>query len=133
MLEKLKELVDTYAMNKSELDSYKELCDKENKEIKAIMKENDLTSFDTDNYTAKVSTQERTKFDEDKAIMLIQNLYLNKQLSKEALDRIIVQKPCINMDALENAIYHGDIDASTLSPANTVTQVSTLKVSVRKE
>lgn len=133
MITKLKELIDRYAFNKVELDSYKEICDSANKEIKDIMKENNLTSFDTDFYTAKIGVQERAKFDEDKAIMLLQNLYLNKGINKKLLDQLIVQKPCIDMNALENAIYHGNIDASVLAPANSITTVTTLKVFTKKE
>ena len=130
---KLTTLINQYALNKSELDSYKELCDKENKEIKKLMKESELTSFDTGKYTAKIGVQERTKFDEDKAIMLLQNAYLNNELSKDLLDKIIIHKPCINMEALEKCIYNGLIEASILSPANSVTQITTLKVAITKE
>ena len=129
MINNLKELIDNYAHNKNELDSYKELCDKANKEIKDIMKENDLTSFDTDNYTAKLGVQERTKFDEDTAI----NILKNSGLSSQDLKGIIKKKEYIDMDALESAIYHGKIMASDLSKANSVTQVYTLKVSIKKE
>jgi hypothetical protein len=130
---KLSALIEQYATNKNELDSYKEICDRENKEIKNLMKESNLTLFDTGKHTAKIGVQERTKFDEDRAIMLLQNAYLNKELNKDLLDKLIVQKPCINMEALEKAIYNGDINAAMLAPANTITQVTTLKISLTKE
>ena len=55
----LEQLIDAYALNKNELDSYKKICDAENAEIKALMTELELNKASTEDYTATLSIQHR--------------------------------------------------------------------------
>ena len=120
-------LVEAYAVNKNELDSYKQLCDEENKQIKAIMAEQSLDKFESDNYVAKITIQNRKSLNEEAAIEVLKNANV---------EGVIKTKEYIDFDALENAIYHERIDNDTLGllgACETVNKVTTLKLTKRKK
>lgn len=124
-MEQLECLILAYAENKKELDSYKELCERENKEIKKIMLDNSLTSFEAGDYTAKIATQNRTTLDEEKL------LYVMKQ---GGYNNVIKTKEYVDMDALESALYHNDIDKQTMEQMDkcqNIKEVITLTVKKR--
>lgn len=124
----LEQLIDAYALNKSELDSYKKLCDAENTEIKALMTELELNKASTKDYTATLSVQHRETMDEDKLLEVLRNA------GYSAL--VIRTKEYVDMDLLENAIYHDKIDKETLlamQRCKEIKEVQTLKISQRKK
>lgn len=124
----LEQLIDAYALNKNELDSYKKICDAENAEIKALMTELELDKASTEDYTATLSIQHRETMDEDKLLEVLRDAGY--------ADIVIRTKEYVDMDLLEAAIYHGRIDKETLfamQRCKEVKEVQTLKISKRKK
>lgn len=121
-MNKLEELVVTYALNKNELDSYKKICDKENAEIKARMAELDMDEVIAGDYVAKLTIQKRESMDEDMLLEILRN--------NDYTD-IIRTKEYVDMDLLEREIYNGNIDSDTLvamQKCKSVKEVPTLKI-----
>lgn len=127
-MNKLEELIDAYALNKNELESYKKICDSENAEIKSIMNELELSKANTDDYIATLSTQKRETMDED--------MLLDVLRESGYADIVIRTKEYVDMDLLEDAIYHEKIDTETLlkmQNCKQVKEVQTLKITKRKK
>ena len=122
--EKLSQLLPVYEANKSEMDSYKKLVDKDNKEIKTIMLGAELGEFIVDDIKASCSVSEREDFIEEALIA---------KLKEMKIRGIVKKKDYVDMDALENAIYSGKIDAALLADCQTKKEVVTLKVSKVKK
>ena len=106
------------------MDSYKKLVDSDNKEIKEIMQENKLPEFIVDDIKATCSVSERTDFIEEALI---------EKLKEMKVKGIIKKKEYVDMDALENAIYNGKVNAGELASCQTTKEVVTLRVSKVKE
>lgn len=121
--EKLSQLLPVYEANKSKMDSYKKLVDKDNKEIKSIMLEAGLKEFVVDDIKASCSVSEREDFIEEALIA---------KLKKMKVPGIVKKKEYVDMDALENAIYNGKIDAAALADCQTKKEVVTLRVTKLK-
>lgn len=123
IFENLKELVRLFYEDKQQLDNYKKSTDEYNKNIKELMNELELTEFESDDLVAKIGTQNRESFNEDKLIDKLKSLNI---------EGIIKTKEYVDMDALENAIYNELLDASELTSCKEVKTVTTLKVSKKK-
>ena len=121
--EKLSQLLPVYEANKSKMDSYKKLVDKDNKEIKSIMLGAGLREFIVDDIKASCSVSEREDFIEEALIA---------KLKEMKVRGIVKKKEYVDMDALENAIYNGKIDAAALADCQTKKEVVTLRVTKLK-
>lgn len=121
--EKLSQLLPVYEANKSKMDSYKKLVDKDNKEIKSIMLGAGLREFVVDDIKASCSVSEREDFIEEALIA---------KLKEMKVRGIVKKKEYVDMDALENAIYHGKIDAAALANCQTKKEVVTLRITKLK-
>lgn len=97
----LSESIENYGINKAEMDSYKKICDAENKKIKSIMGEAKLKAYDSKSYTAKITEVDKSYIDEAKLIGVIHSNNIPDSLG------IIKTKEYIDEDALESAIYNG--------------------------
>lgn len=120
-------LIPQYAANKSELDSYKKICDKENAQIKEIMRDLVLSNYTAGGYKASYTVQHRESMNED-VLLEIAHHY--------GIPEIVKTKEYIDFDALENAIYNGKISQDILvemDKAKEVKEVVTLRVSKVKE
>ena len=125
MMQQLNELIQHYHVNKLEAESYKKIADKDNAQIKEIMVKEKLTEFvTTDGIKATCSVTHKQKFDEDCLISIIKGL---------GVEGIIKQKEYVDMDALENAIYNGQVCAADLVSAQESTEVITLRTSTAKK
>ena len=123
----LDELIPMYAHNKSELDSYTELCKQENEAIKAQMLDLGQDKYSAGGYTAKRTVSQREKLNEDKLMAVI---------LKHGIKDVIKTKEYVDMDALENYLYHTEMTASLaadLDSCKTVTEVVTLRVTKEKK
>lgn len=124
----LEELIPEYAENKSELDSYKKICDKENAQIKDLMLAQGLDEKDAGGYTAKRSVSVRETLNEAK---------LMEVLKKYNVPGIIKTKEYVDMDALEAYLYGADMlstaFATDLEACKEKTEIVTLRVSVTKK
>lgn len=122
-LKTLDTLIPQYAANKSEMDDYKKICDKENAEIKAIMKDFALQKYEAGGYKATCVVSQRENMNEERLL----------EIAKEfGIPDIIKVKEYVDFDALEKAIYNGIIPQDMLlamDKAKEVKYVTTLKVS----
>ena len=121
--EKLSDLLPVYEANKSEMDSYKKLVDRDNKEIKSIMLGAEMGEFVVDDIKASCSVSVREDFVEEALIA---------KLKEMKIRGVIKKKEYVDMDALENAIYNGKVDAASLADCQTKKEVVTLRVSKLK-
>lgn len=122
--ERLTELLPIYHMQKSEMDSIKKVVDKEKEEIKTLMRESNLHEFVAGDIKATCSISERQDFIEEALI---------EKLKDMKVRGIIKKKEYVDMDALENAIYNGKVDAAALASCQTIKEVVTLRVSKIKK
>lgn len=133
--EYLESLVISYAENKSKLNDYTTLCDKENKEIKSLMKELKLTEVPSGDYVAKISVSTKDTPNEAKMIEVVhrlasQDVELYKELG------IIKTKEYIDFDALEAAIYNNRISEDglmSIGDCYDTKEVETLRVTKKKK
>ena len=122
--ERLTELLPIYHMQKSEMDSIKKVVDKENAEIKTLMRASNLSEFVAGDIKATCSISERQDFIEEALI---------EKLKDMKVRGIIKKKEYVDMDALENAIYNGKVDAAALASCQTTKEVVTLRVTKIKK
>ena len=123
---RLDELIPQYASNKNELDAYKKLCDKENAEIKSIMKDLALQKYEAGEYKATYTISKRETMDEEILLEIAHQF---------GIPEIVKTKEYIDFDALENAIYNGKISPEILTEmdrARSVKEVVTLRISKKK-
>ena len=126
-LSDLDNLIPRYAENKSELDGYKKICDKENAQIKAIMKDFVVDKYEAGGYKASYSVSTRESMNEE-MLLSIAHIY--------GIPEIVKTKEYIDFDALEKAIYDGKISKEILlemDRAKEVKEVVTLRVTKIKE
>lgn len=126
-LNDLDTLIPQYAANKAELDSYKKICEQENAQIKAIMKDFAVQKKEAGSYVATYSVSRRESFDEDKLLQIAHHY---------GIPEIVKTREYVDFDALEKAIYDGKISADVLlemDKAKEVKEVVTLKVTKKKE
>lgn len=128
--QRLDKLIPQYAANKSELDNYKKVCDKDNAQIKQLMTELALSWYKTEDYKISRIVQKREKLNED----ILLDLFIQDTDLKDIAERynIIKLKEYIDMDALEKAIYNGglsDGDLLKLNKAKETKEVTTLRLS----
>lgn len=123
---RLDELIPQYASNKNEMDAYKKLCDKENAEIKSIMKDLALQKYEAGEYKATYTISKRETMDEEILLEIAHQF---------GIPEIVKTKEYIDFDALENAIYNGKISPEILTEmdrARSVKEVVTLRISKKK-
>lgn len=125
------DLIPQYGAHKEELDAIKKVCDRENKDIKALMKQDNITVLESGGYIAQYSVQQRGSINEDMMLDIL------KELGTKAYDlNIIKTAEYVDYDALEKAIYHGEIEESVvldMDRAKEVKEVTTLRISKVKE
>lgn len=120
------------------IDEYKESKDKENalkkvnnalsENIKGYMYEHDMSSADSEKYTATLTRNDKESLNEDLAIEIIK-----ENLNGALLSSVIKQKEYIDEDALEKLVYNGDFDINKLAKAKITKTSYTLRVTRRKE
>lgn len=118
----LDDLIQRYALNKQELDSYKKLVENDNKTIKDIMLKEGKKVAVSGDFEASCTISNRVSVDEEKLLDVIK---------ASGFTNLIRTKEYVDSDLLENAVYHGEIDKATLekiAECNKSTEVVTLKV-----
>lgn len=127
MSQKLDTLIPQYAENKSMLDDYKKICDKENKQIKELMTDD---TYEAGGYKATKSVQIRESLNEDRLLAIASQHRVFRDIG------IIKTKEYVDMEALESAIYKGMLDKETLMEIDKCREskeVVTLRVTKIKE
>ena len=120
------------------IDKYKESKDKENalkkannelnETIKKYMHEHNMTSSNSENWTATLSCKKKESLNEDLAIEIIK-----ENLGGALLSSVIKQKEYIDEDALEKLVYNGDFDINKLAKAKMVKETYELRVNKKKD
>ena len=121
--QQLTTVVPRYGSNKGEMDSYKKLCDADNALIKELMGQASLNEFTAGGFKATRSVTEKESFEEEALIALLKKLKIKG---------VIKKKEYVDMDALENAIYHGQVDAASLAACQVKNEVVTLRIKAVK-
>lgn len=133
----LDNLILSYAENKQELDDYKKICDRENQQIKDMMMEQELEKYTdiTGRYTVQKVVQKRETVDEEAMLDILKTS--GKEIVPFLYDfGIIKTREYIDTDALEKAVYNGDIPSEVLADlgkAKSVKEVVTLRLTKEKK
>ena len=96
--------------------------------IKSYMHEHNMTSADSEKYTATLTKTDKESLNEELAIELIK-----ENLEGALLNTVIKQKEYIDEDALEKLVFNGQFDISKLEKAKITKTSYTLRVTRRKE
>ena len=124
----LSKTIDEYKESKDKENSLKKINNELSENIKSYMREHNITTADTDNYTATLSRKDSESLNEDLAIEIIK-----ENLGGALLSSVIKTKEYIDEDALEKLVYNGDFDINKLAKAKIVKPTFTLRVTKKKE
>lgn len=134
----LSQLVERYGNLKAEMDGYKKQVDADNAEIKKIMSSSGIDKFTAGGFTAKYSVAVSENFDEDKLIAKLEKLTYRHPDTAAAVAvgsglGVIKMKPYVDMEALENAIYNGYVNAADLADCKVRKETPRLTISKEKK
>jgi hypothetical protein len=123
-IEQLETAIKSYYEYNTEYNSIKKDKDVFNTLIKEILKKNNLTKFSTEEgLNASLTITNKPVYNE---------LGLIEYLKQFNIPDLIKTKEYIDMDVLEDCIYHGQIDAANLAPYKEDKITETLRVSKSK-
>ena len=120
--------IDKYKESKDNENALKKANNELNETIKTYMQEHDMTSANSDNWTATLSCTKKESLNEDLAIEIIK-----ENLGGALLSSVIKQKEYIDEDALEKLVYNGDFDINKLAKAKMVKETYTLRIGKKKD
>ena len=124
----LSKAIDEYKESKDKENALKKANNELNETIKTYMQEHDMTSANSEKYTATLSCTKKESLNEDLAIEIIK-----ENLGGALLSSVIKQKEYIDEDALEKLVYNGDFDINKLAKAKIVKETYTLRVNKKKD
>lgn len=122
----LEEVIERFGNLKTEADSYKKQIEADNTEIKKLMKEGQLTEAVSGPYKVVYSEATSESFDDEKLIAKVRELWLNSNGTGNCPYVKTVVVP--DMKAIEDAIYHGEINPSDLVDCKTVKKTPRLNL-----
>ena len=120
--------IDKYKESKDNENALKKANNELNETIKTYMQEHDMTSANSDNWTATLSCTKKESLNEDLAIEIIK-----ENLGGALLSSVIKQTEYIDEAALEKLVYNGDFDINKLAKAKIVKETYTLRVNKKKD
>ena len=120
--------IDKYKESKDNENALKKANNELNETIKTYMQEHDMTSANSENWTATLSCTKKESLNEDLAIEIIK-----ENLGGALLSSVIKQKEYIDEDALEKLVYNGDFDINKLAKAKMVKETYTLRIGKKKD
>lgn len=123
----LSELINRYKEGKDVESKIKKSNAELNEAIKNYMTTHDMSTADSDLYTATLSTTKKDTLNDDVALAIIK-----ENLGGALLKSVVKTKEYIDEDALETLIYNGDFDANKLSKAITTKTTTTLRIAKKK-
>ena len=124
----LSKAIDSYKESKEKENALKKANNELNETIKTYMQKHDMTSANSEKYTATLSCTKKESLNEELAIEIIK-----ENLGGALLSSVIKQKEYIDEDALEKLVYNGDFDINKLAKAKMVKETYTLRVSKKKD
>jgi hypothetical protein len=124
-MSELGEVIARYGRMKDEDKLLSAQIKKDNDEIKEYLKRVGKTSESAGGYTVNLSTSVSEDFDNEKLIDRLKSLKTKTKLIKNV--------PTVDMEALENAIYNGEIKAEDLADCKVSKTTYKLTYSKTKE
>lgn len=131
--DELKELVEQYGKDKAQFDYYKNVTDKANAQIKSLMASGNYDAIESESYKASYIVQKRESMNEAKLLEILRHEWI-KEHGSEACPWIKVKYE-VDMDALENALYHNEFSddvVDKIAECKEVKEVPTLRIKVKK-
>ena len=119
----LSKSIDEYKESKDKENALKKANNEINENIKTYMQEHDMTSADSEKYTATLSCTRKESLNEDLAIEIIK-----ENLGGALLSSVIKQREYIDEDALEKLVYNDDFDITKLEKAKITKVTTTLRI-----
>ena len=119
----LSKVIDEYKESKDRENALKKANNEMNENIKTYMQEHDMSSANSEKYTATLSHTKKESLNEELAIEIIK-----ENLGGALLNSVIKQKEYIDEDALEKLVYNGDFDISKLEKAKITKVTTTLRI-----
>ena len=112
------ELLPILAQNNAELGELNKIVKEDKNTLKEYMLAQDIESADAGGWTVTLSESKKTSMDEPKLLEIIQELVKDaKEADKEAFSNLIIMKPTINEQLLEDLIYDERIKKELIEPA----------------
>lgn len=132
--EQFLELVEVAAEHNLEANTLSKTVKEEKNDLKEYMLAEDIESAEVGGWSISCSPSVKTSMDEAKTIPIVQSLIDNaKGSEKEAFQNLLVMKPTINEDLLEDFIYEGRIDKDLFKEAVIETTSYTLRFKKAKK
>ena len=112
------ELLPSLAQNNADLGELNKQVKEDKNDLKEYMLAQDIESAESGGWAVTCSESKKTSMDEPKLLEIIQELIKNaKGADKEAFQNLIVMKPSINEQLLEDFIYEERIKKEMIEPA----------------
>ena len=112
------ELLPILAQNNADLGELNKQVKEDKNGLKEYMLAQDIESAEAGGWAVTCFESKKTSMDEPKLLEIIQELIKNaKGADKEAFQNLIVMKPSINEQLLENLIYEERIKKELIEPA----------------
>ena len=130
------ELLPILAQHNADLGELNKSVKEDKNTLKEYMLAQDIESADAGGWTVTCSESKKTSMDEPKLLEIIQKLIKEaKGVEKETLQNLIIMKPSINEQLLEDLIYDELIKKEVIEPAviETVNYTLRFKKSKRKK
>lgn len=124
----LSKIIDEYKESKDRENALKKVNNELNENIKSYMHEHNMSSADSEKYTATLTKTDKEFLNDDLAIELIK-----ENLEGALLNTVIKTKEYIDEDALEKLVFNGQFDISKLEKAKITKTSYTLRITRRKE
>lgn len=132
--EQFLELVQVVAEHNLEANTLSKTVKEEKNDLKEYMLAEDIESAEVGAWSISCSPSVKTSMDEAKTIPIVQSLIDNaKGSEKEVFQNLLVMKPTINEDLLEDLIYEGKIDKDLFKEAVIETTSYTLRFKKAKK
>lgn len=112
------ELLPQLAQNNYELGVLNKAVKADKDLLKEYMLAEDIESAEADGWQVTCSQSKKSSMDEPMLLNIIESLIQDaKGTKKEVLQNLIVMKPTINEELLEDLIYNKQLDAEIIKPA----------------
>ena len=122
------ELLPSLAQNNADLGELNKQVKEDKNDLKEYMLAQDIESAESGGWAVTCSESKKTSMDEPKLLEIIQKLIKEaKGVEKETLQNLIVMKPSINEQLLEDLIYDERIKKEVIEPAVIETMNYTLR------
>ena len=112
------ELLPILAQHNADLGELNKSVKEDKNDLKEYMLAQDIESADAGGWTVTCSESKKTSMDEPKLLEIIQEFIKDaKGADKEAFSNLIIMKPTINEQLLEDLIYDERIKKELIEPA----------------